>query len=144
MTVYENYDVIAFKSCIQIFTVYSICTYSMFTLEIQLQNVCNYKRILNLRINFYRLQYYVLIQCLPPGDTVLNVLTKEYVPNLILDFDVHKNNLLTKSAITPQIHIKLVHTKRYHFWLSLKAEKSIYHKWQFLIRTWLSKSQKIW
>ena len=49
-----------------------------------------------------------------------------------------------KISITPQIHSKLVHTKRYHFWLSLKAQKSMYHKWQFLIRTWLSESQKIW
>ena len=32
----------------------------------------------------------------------------------------------------------------YYFWFSLNAQKSMYHKWQFLIKIWLSESQKVW
>ena len=35
MTVYGNYDVIAFKSCIQIFTVYTANIYDQITMELQ-------------------------------------------------------------------------------------------------------------
>ena len=52
--------------------------------------------------------------------------------------------LCCKISLTPQVSSKLVHTKRYYFWFSLKAQKSMYHKWQFLIKIWLSESQKIW
>ena len=53
-------------------------------------------------------------------------------------------HLEIKISLTPQVSSKLVHTKRYYFWFSLKAQKSMYHKWQFLIKIWLSESQKIW
>jgi len=50
----------------------------------------------------------------------------------------------TKISIPPKISSELVYIKRYHFWFCLKAQKSMDHKWQFLIRTWPSESLKIW
>ena len=68
---------------------------------------------------------------------------KNGTKNPTLFFSIYGRNRI-KISITPQISSKLVHVKCCHFWFSLKAQKSIYHKWQFLIRTWLSESRKIW
>ena len=37
----------------------------------------------------------------------------------------------TNISVPPKISSKLVYIKRYHFRFCLKAQKSMYHKWQF-------------
>ena len=57
--------------------------------------------------------------------TILNALQEFNI------FPARNSNVSSKISKTPQISGKLVHIKRYLLWFSLKAQKSMCHKWQF-------------